>query len=40
MCRAYRQNPQWRLIENAPVMETVWAAAGDAGFARVGNPVA
>jgi toxin-antitoxin system PIN domain toxin len=34
LCRSYRANPRWRLIENAPVMETVWAAAGDAGFAR------
>jgi toxin-antitoxin system PIN domain toxin len=34
MCRGYRDNPRWRLIENAPVMETVWGAAGDAGFAR------
>lgn len=34
MCRRYRGNPRWRLIENAPVMEGVWGAAGDAGFAR------
>jgi toxin-antitoxin system PIN domain toxin len=34
MCRAYREDPRWRLIENAPVMEAVWGAAGDAGFAR------
>ena len=34
MCRGYRENPRWRLIESAPVMETVWGAAGDAGFAR------
>lgn len=33
-CRAYRSNPLWRLVENAPVMEKVWAVAGDAGFAR------
>jgi toxin-antitoxin system PIN domain toxin len=33
-CRAYRQNLHWRLIENAPVMERVWEAAGEAGFAR------
>ena len=34
MCRSYRGNPRWRLIENAPVMEGVWSAAGDVGFAR------
>jgi hypothetical protein len=34
MCRGYRSNPHWRLIENAPVMGRVWDAAGDAGFAR------
>ena len=34
MCRGYRDNPRWRLVENAPVMERVWEAAGGAGFAR------
>ena len=34
MCRGYRDNPLWRLIENAPVMKGVWTVAGDAGFAR------
>jgi hypothetical protein len=34
MCRDYRSNPHWRLIENAPVMEGVWPVAGQMGFAR------
>jgi toxin-antitoxin system PIN domain toxin len=34
MCRGYRGNPRWRLIENAPVMESVWASTGEADFAR------
>lgn len=34
VCRAYRRNPHWRLLENAPVMEQVWALAGQPGFAR------
>jgi toxin-antitoxin system PIN domain toxin len=29
-----RQNPHWRLIENAPVMDAVWAKAGRDPFAR------
>ena len=33
-CRSYRTNPRWRLVENAPVMEGVWAVAGEPGFAR------
>ena len=34
ICQGYRGNPRWRLIENAPVMGTVWAAAREKGFAR------
>lgn len=34
MCRSYRGNPRWRLIESAPVMDSVWPAAGEEGFAR------
>ena len=34
MCRGYRNHPLWRLVESAPVMERVWAVAGEAGFAR------
>ena len=34
VCRSYRQNPRWRLIENAPVMDEVWMHAGEASFAR------
>lgn len=34
MCRGYRDNPHWRLVESAPVMGAVWGAAGGAGFAR------
>jgi toxin-antitoxin system PIN domain toxin len=34
ICMAFRSNPRWRLVENAPVMETVWATAGGSDFAR------
>ncbi len=34
ICRGFRSNPRWRLVENAPVMEGVWEVAGNAGFAR------
>lgn len=34
ICRLYRQNPKWRLIENAPVMESVWEIASQPGFSR------
>ncbi|GDY22640.1 ribonuclease VapC24 [Verrucomicrobiota bacterium] len=33
-CHGYRQNPHWRLVENAPVMATVgrWAATPNFAF--------
>ena len=34
VCKRYRQNPRWRLVECAPVMGDVWQRAGRAGFAR------
>ena len=34
ICRRYRANPHWRLVECAPVMGGVWRRAGRAGFAR------
>jgi toxin-antitoxin system PIN domain toxin len=34
VCRGYRSNPRWRLIDSAPVMERVWDAAGGPEFAR------
>lgn len=34
ICQAFRNNPKWRLVENAPVMPTVWETAGVAQFAR------
>jgi toxin-antitoxin system PIN domain toxin len=34
VCQVYRQNPRWRLIENAPVMDQVWVRAGQADFPR------
>lgn len=34
VCRAYRRNPRWRLLENAPVMDQVWTMARQPGFAR------
>ena len=34
ICTAYRQNPKWRLVENAPVMESVWETVNRPGFSR------
>ncbi|HEY8471997.1 MAG TPA: TA system VapC family ribonuclease toxin [Natronosporangium sp.] len=34
ICQAYRRNPRWALIENAPVMDKVWDFAGEPGVAR------
>ena len=34
ICKVYRQNPQWRLVENAPIMESVWGKANRPGFPR------
>ncbi len=34
LIQALRQNPRWRLVENAPVMATVWEHAGRDPFAR------
>lgn len=34
ICQGYRRNPRWALIENAPVMEKVWALAARPGIAR------
>ena len=34
VCRAYRSNPRWRLVENASVMGSVWSAASARQFAR------
>ncbi len=34
ICQAYRQNPRWRLIENAPVMDQIWTLAGQPDFPR------
>lgn len=34
ICKAFRQNPKWRLVENAPVMEAVWGKANRPGFPR------
>lgn len=34
VCQAFRRNPRWALIENAPVMETVWTFAAQPGVAR------
>jgi toxin-antitoxin system PIN domain toxin len=33
-CMAYRNNPRWRLVENAPVMDQIWQLAGQPQFAR------
>jgi uncharacterized protein len=34
VCRAWRNNPRWALIENAPIMEKVWHIAQRPGIAR------
>jgi uncharacterized protein len=34
ICRGYRSNPHWRVLENAPVMERVWDQAAAPGFPR------
>lgn len=34
VCQAFRRNPRWALIENAPVMEEVWVLAARPGIAR------
>ena len=34
VCKAFRTNAKWRLVENAPVMSAVWEAAGTEQFAR------
>jgi len=34
VCRAFRTNPNWRLIENAPIMSRVWEGAQAESFAR------
>lgn len=34
VCLAWRNNPRWALIENAPIMEKVWSIAQRPGIAR------
>ncbi|MFT3791461.1 MAG: PIN domain-containing protein [Rudaea sp.] len=34
LCRDFRRNPRWALLENAPVMERVWTLAAQPGVAR------
>jgi len=34
ICQAFRQNPRWRLIDNAPVMDQVWTLAALPDFPR------
>jgi toxin-antitoxin system PIN domain toxin len=34
VCQAYRQNPRWRLVESAPVMDRVWALSAQPEFPR------
>ncbi len=34
VCRIYRQNPKWRLVENGPVMESVWKKVNKPSFPR------
>lgn len=34
VCQAYRTNPNWRLVEYAPVMSDVWLRIREKSFAR------
>ena len=34
ICQAFRSNPKWRLVENAPIMPAVWRFAENEKFAR------
>jgi toxin-antitoxin system PIN domain toxin len=34
ICVRYRTNPNWRVVESAPVMHKVWEQARQQGFAR------
>ena len=34
VCQTYRTNPNWRLVEHAPVMEEVWLGVQEKSFAR------
>jgi len=34
VCRSYRANPKWKLVECERVMEDVWTQAADPDFAR------
>ncbi len=34
VCQIYRQNPKWRLVENAPVMASVWQQSDRPDFPR------
>ncbi len=34
LCRQFRSNPKWKLVECLPVMEDVWDQAARSGFAR------
>jgi toxin-antitoxin system PIN domain toxin len=33
VCRAYRNNASWKLVDGAPVMDAVWRVASGRGFA-------
>lgn len=34
ICQAFRRHPRWALVDTAPVMDRVWAAAARAGVPR------
>jgi uncharacterized protein len=34
VCRRYRSNPNWRIVECRPIMDRVWELAADRNFAR------
>lgn len=34
ICQRFRENPNWRLVESAPVMEEVWSRLRSKNFAR------
>lgn len=34
VCRGWRDNPHWRLVDSAPIMTEVWKHAEEPGFGR------
>lgn len=34
ICQTYRENPRWRLVDAAPIMDRVWTTAATVSFPR------